>query len=235
MSVESTIEPLIEPSARLALAVSESGLLDAPAEPAFDDLTRLATNALRVPAAFVSLIAPNRQFFVSQCGLPEPLASRREVPLSQSFCKHVAASDHPLVIKDARRDPQMRESRAISELGVIAYAGMPIRDREGRTLGAFGAVEMKPRVWSSEDVEILTALAAQASALITARAIVHGRLAVESRDVDRALHALQLGIGSFQHYGPLSAGQHESLGVLEANFQTLWMMLDRLKAQLPAA
>lgn len=226
--------PLGEPSPELLAAVDESGLLDAPSEPAFDDLTKLATNALRVPTAFVSLISTDRQFFVSACGLPEPWASRRETPLVYSFCKHVAASDRPLVIKDARRDPHLRESRAITDLGVIAYAGTPIRNRDGRTLGAFAAVDVKPRFWSTEDLEILTALAAQASAVITVRAAVRENQAVEPRDIDRALHALQLGIGSFQHYGPLTASQRESLGLLEANFQTLWLMLDRMHAQSAA-
>lgn len=231
MSDHPAIEPLIEPTTELFSAVDESGLLDTPPEPAFDDLTKLAVNALRVPSAFVSLISTDRQFFKSACGLPEPWASQRGTPLSYSFCKHVAASDRPLTIKDARRDPLLRESRAITDLGIIAYAGVPIRDREGRTLGAFGAVELRPRVWSTEDIEILTALAAQASALIAVRAIVQQRETVQSRDVDRALHALQLGLGSFPHYGPLTAGQRESLAVLEASFQTLWVMLDRVRSQ----
>jgi GAF domain-containing protein len=230
VSTDSITEPLAEPSPETFAAVEESGLLDTPPEPAFDDLTRLAANALRVHSAFVSLISSGRQFFKSSCGLPEPWASQRETPLTYSFCKHVAASDRPLVIKDARRDPLLRESRAVTDLGVIAYAGIPIRDRDGRTLGAFAAAELRPRVWSTEDIEILTALATQASALITARAVVHGLDRVEPRDVDRALHALQLGIGSFPHYGPLTFSQRESLGVLEANFQTLWLMLDRLRA-----
>ena len=68
-------------AARLA-AMWRTGLLDTPPEESFDRLTRLATKALDVPIAIVSILDGDRQFFKSCVGLPEPLASLRQTPVA---------------------------------------------------------------------------------------------------------------------------------------------------------
>src|SRR4249920_1063113 len=90
---------VIENGARLK-ALRRTSLLDTPPEEVFDRLTRLATTLLHVPVALVSLVDGNRQFFKSSVGLPDPLASLRQTPLTHSFCKHVVASGEPLVVPD---------------------------------------------------------------------------------------------------------------------------------------
>jgi len=111
-------------------------LLDSPPEEAFDRLTRLATTVLRVPVALVSLVDGDRQFFKSQCGLTEPLASTRQTPLTTSFCKHAVGSGEPLVVPDARRNPRFEHNPVIAD-GVIAYAGIPLITSDGHALGTF--------------------------------------------------------------------------------------------------
>src|SRR5262249_43392939 len=71
--------------ARLA-ALRRLALLDRPAEPSFDRLTRMAARVLRAPVALVSLVDSQRQFFASCVGVAEPWATTRETPLSYSFC-----------------------------------------------------------------------------------------------------------------------------------------------------
>jgi len=58
---------------RLA-AVRQTGLLDTPAEDAFDRVARMAARLLEVPIALVPLIEDDRQFFKACVGLPEPWA-----------------------------------------------------------------------------------------------------------------------------------------------------------------
>src|SRR5512134_2817347 len=96
---------VIQDEARLE-ALRRTSLLDSPPEEAFDRLTRMATTVLRVPVALVSLVDADRQFFKSQCGLLEPLASLRETRLKYSFCKHAVGSREPLVVADARQHPE---------------------------------------------------------------------------------------------------------------------------------
>jgi formate hydrogenlyase transcriptional activator len=162
---------VIENEARLD-ALRRTSLLDSPPEEAFDRLTRLATTVLRVPVALVSLVDGDRQFFKSQCGLSEPLASSRQTPLTHSFCKHAVGSREPLVVADARRDPRFGHNHAFSELGVIAYAGIPLITSEGDALGTFCVVDRRPHDWTEEEIGILRVLATSTMSEIELRRLV---------------------------------------------------------------
>lgn len=135
------------------------GLLDSPPEIEFDRLTRLACRLLKVPVSLISLVDTDRQFFKSAQGLPEPWATKRETPLSHSFCQHVVASEEPLVIPDARDDPQLCTNLAIPDLNVVAYLGIPLRIPNGHVIGSLCAIDSQPRKWSADNVATLTELA----------------------------------------------------------------------------
>jgi PAS domain S-box-containing protein len=148
-------------SVRLA-TLRRTSLLDSPAEAAYDRLTRLAVRLLHVPVALVSLVDADRQFFKSCVGLPAPWADARQTPLSHSFCQHVVMSGEPLLIEDSRTDPRVIGNLAITDLGVIAYAGIPLMTADGQSLGSFCAIDHEPRVWTAAEVETLKDLAASA-------------------------------------------------------------------------
>ncbi len=150
---------VVEDAERLE-ALRRTGLLDTPAEEAFDELTRLVCAVLCVPIALVSLVDRDRQFFKSCTGLPEPWASRRETPLSHSFCQHVVETGQRLVIEDARNTPLVQGNLAIEELGVVAYAGVPLRLASGHSLGTLCVIDHVPRVWRASDLQLLEHLGA---------------------------------------------------------------------------
>jgi formate hydrogenlyase transcriptional activator len=150
-------------------ALGRTALLDSPPEEAFDRLTRLASCLLHVPAAIVSLVDDERLFFKSSVGLPEPWASLRETPLSHSMCKHALLTGQPFIVSDVRAHPLVRDNPAALELGVIAYAGIPLITAEGVTLGTFSVLDAKPRAWTEEEVEVLHTLAASALTEIATR------------------------------------------------------------------
>ena len=175
-------------------------LLDTPAEEAFDRLARLAARLLRAPVALISLVDEERQFFKSCIGLAEPWGSARQTPLSHSVCQYEVATGFPLVVADARVDPVLAGSSGLSELGVVAYAGVPIRTRAGRPLGSFCVIDHEPRQWSPEDLEVLAELAAAATDLIdlrvsdleaTERKAVLGQL-VSAQETERARIASEI-------------------------------------------
>lgn len=143
--------------ARLS-ALQRLGLLDTPPEAAFDRLTRVACRVLHTPVGLVSLVDSHRQFFKSCVGLPEPLASTRETPVSQSFCQHVVATGKPLIIEDARTNPLVQLNPAIEALGIVAYTGIPLVTSEGHTIGSFCVIDRRPRAWSFDDIEMLQEL-----------------------------------------------------------------------------
>jgi len=72
---------------------------------------------LGVPVSLVSIVDfdGDRQFFASAKGLGEPWATKRETPLSHSFCQHVVTQSKPLVIEDARTEKLVKDNLAIPE------------------------------------------------------------------------------------------------------------------------
>lgn len=145
----------------LDFTLNELGLVDAPPEDSFDNLTKLTTQLLGVPVSLVSVVdsAGDRQFFKSQVGLTGHWASERQTPLSHSFCQHVVARNCPLVINDAREQDLVRDNLAIRDLGVIAYLGMPIYGPAGNPIGAMCAICDEPRSWSNDDQDKLAMIA----------------------------------------------------------------------------
>ena len=118
------LDAVLNDPARIA-ALRATGMLDSPPERAFDRLAGVARRVLGAPVCLVSLVEIDRQFFKSCVGLPEPWATRRETPLSHSFCQHVVGAGEPLVVEDAREHALLRDNLAIREMNVIAYLGIP--------------------------------------------------------------------------------------------------------------
>ena len=136
-------------------AIDSTGLADVEEDPVLHRLTRLAARALGAPVALLSFVGSDKQFFAASYGLPEPWASNRGTDLLHSFCQHVVVSNQPLLVSDARKHPLVQRNLAIEDLDVIAYAGVPLNDGEGNTLGSFCVIDHEPRHWKAADVELL--------------------------------------------------------------------------------
>lgn len=124
----------------------------------YDRLTTLAGEALDTPVSLLSLVANNYQFFKSFVGLPEPWKSRRQTPLSHSFCQHVVVSNEPLIVEDAREHDLVKDNLAIPDLNVIGYLGMPLTLKDGYTLGSFCVIDGEPRQWTQTEIDIVREL-----------------------------------------------------------------------------
>jgi GAF domain-containing protein len=153
-------------------ALAESGLT-ARADPDMEQYAERVRRWLGVPVALVSLVQPDRQVFPGSSGLPEPWASTRLTPLSHSFCQHVVITAEPLIVTDAREHPLVRDNRAVAELGVIAYAGMPLTDAVGNVLGSLCAIDTEPRHWTEEHLDALRDLARSCSTELRLRLARH--------------------------------------------------------------
>jgi hypothetical protein len=144
-------------------ALHATGLLDSPAEEAFDRITRLAARVLNAPVALISLVDAERQFFKSSVGLDEPWHSARQTPLSHSFCRHTLQAEEPLVIEDARMHPLVRDNLAVRDLEAVAYVGVPLVTGDGHVLGTLCVLDHHPRLWTRDQIETLEALGASVS------------------------------------------------------------------------
>ena len=181
----SEISTHVNDPARLA-ALRTVALLDTPAEEAFDRLSRLAIRFVNAPVALVTLIDEDRQFFKSCIGLPEPWNSRRETPLSHSFCQHNRIVGEALLIEDARRHPLFKDNLAIRDLRVVAYLGIPLVTFDGYVLGSFCVIDVQPRRWRQEELSVVQDLAAAVMTEIQLRAEISMRSQAEGQRDDLA-------------------------------------------------
>lgn len=150
--------------------LEETEWLDSPPSERFDRLTRLASRLIGVPTSLVSLVDQNRQFFKSQIGLPQPWSSQRQTGLSHSFCQWVVSSGEPLMVDDARQHPVLKNNSAVTDIGVVAYAGVPLYGRRNQPIGSFCVIDGQPHDWSPVEMELLQDLAAALKAMAVSNA-----------------------------------------------------------------
>ncbi len=151
---------VVQDKGRVA-AVRATGALAG--RPALDRIASIAARVCNTPVSFVTLVDEDRQVFAGCIGLvKEPWASARETPLSHSFCQHAVASREPLVVNDAREHPVLKSNLAVRDLDVIAYLGVPLVAHDGNALGSLCVIDSKPRLWTTEQVEVMKDLAASA-------------------------------------------------------------------------
>ncbi|MEM9954092.1 MAG: GAF domain-containing protein [Chloroflexota bacterium] len=141
------------------MVLRDLSLLDNEFETTYDQFTQLASQIMKTNVSLVSMVASNYQFFKSYVGLPEPWKSRRQTPLSHSFCQHVVINNEPLVVTDARQHETLKNNQAIPDLSVIGYLGIPLTLSNKTSLGSFCVIDSEPREWSDVDVKIMTELA----------------------------------------------------------------------------
>lgn len=118
-------------SARQA-ALHATGLLDGEADEAFDDIVALAAVVCAAPAATLTLVDGDRQWFKARVGI-----GIDETPRAESICARAIADGAPLFeVHDVLHDPAlaMRPTDIGGRL-LRFYAGVPLRDPQGHALG----------------------------------------------------------------------------------------------------
>jgi diguanylate cyclase (GGDEF)-like protein len=154
----------VSEEARLA-ALDSYDALDTPAEPSFDRITRITTNALDVPMAAVTLIDGHRQWLKSRQG---PLAL--ETCKSDSFCNVTIRLTDPLIVEDASTHPEFKDHPLVVGPPYIRfYAGAQLHTPDGFNLGSLCAVDLKPRKLSEGQIALLQDLAAMVMSEFEAR------------------------------------------------------------------
>ncbi|TWI55015.1 PAS domain S-box-containing protein/diguanylate cyclase (GGDEF)-like protein [Pseudomonas duriflava] len=122
-------------------------ILDTPAEPYFDRITRLAARALRAPMCFITFIDESRQWFKSCYG-----TSMGETSRETAFCAYTIMQDEPMIVEDALQDSRFQDNPLVTGAPYIRfYAGTPVYSSEGFALGALCVLDTKPRTLSQSE------------------------------------------------------------------------------------
>jgi signal transduction histidine kinase len=138
-------------------ALRSYGILDTAIEPAFDDITRIASYVCQTPISLISLVDEGRQWFKSEVGL-----GIRETPLEQSICAHALLEHSFLEVPDTTADARFDCNPLVTGSPHLRfYAGALLRTADGLPLGTVCVLDDKPRQLTSEQRDILAALARQ--------------------------------------------------------------------------
>ncbi|WP_139923550.1 GAF domain-containing hybrid sensor histidine kinase/response regulator [Hymenobacter sp. DG01] len=152
-------------------------ILDSESEPAYDALVREAAQLCAAPMASISFLDAERQWVKAQTGLPGLL----ELPRSVSFCAHALGADSLLELHQAHSPGVFaRNPLAGEQLGVVFYAGYPIRTAEGHAVGVLAVYDTAPRSLSPEQQTVLRLLARQVSQELALRQAQLARQAAEA-------------------------------------------------------
>lgn len=129
---------------------------------ALDRLCSLATRQLKVPIALVSLVGDKEQNFAGRQGV-DMLKTSRDV----SFCAHAIMTPQPFVVENATEDSRFCENVFVTgDPGIRAYAGVPLATRADLRIGAFCAIDVKPRRFTADELALLGELGGIATAII---------------------------------------------------------------------
>lgn len=178
------------------------------ADAAFDRIVGIVERLVDVPVAVVTVLAADRQHLPGQVGLPEPIASEREMALTHSFSRHIVESGEAIVIPDVRDDPRMRDNQAIHDLGAIAFAGVPLTDSDGLVLGTLAVMDREPRVWTRSEIVLLNELGEVCSSEL--------RLRIAREIADEARRAAESAHGQLSLLGELTDALSTTMEVDEA-------------------
>jgi signal transduction histidine kinase len=138
-------------------ALRSYGILDTPIEPAFDDITRIASYVCQTPISVVNLIDEGRQWFKSEIGL-----GVRETPLESSICAHAILEHSFLEVPDTTLDKRFERNPLVMGAPHLRfYAGALLRTPDGLPLGTVCVLDHAPRKLTQDQRDVLAALARQ--------------------------------------------------------------------------
>jgi PAS domain S-box-containing protein len=154
-------------------------VLDGPPHVEFDALTQAAALLCDVPISLVSLMDADRQWFLSNQGLP----SITQTPRDLAFCAHAVLGAELLEVPDATQDPRFADNALVTgEPDIRFYAGAPVRLSNGACVGTLCVIDRQPRELDQRQRQVLQHLALAVSHAL------EGRLAVNT--ANRAVQAL---------------------------------------------
>lgn len=179
--------PLIATEQDRLSALLAQQILDTPAEPAFDAIVACAAAATGAPVSLVSLVDETRQWFKARHGL-----DATETPRELAFCAHAIAGAGPLVVPDADRDERFQGNPLVDGAPFVkSYLGAPLIDADGHALGTLCAIDHKPRVWTSGEIDEISRLADLVTEVmrLRAKALAAERLSLEIMALNERLVA----------------------------------------------
>ncbi len=148
--------PLLTDEEGRMQAVVHYGILDSPADGAFDRIAALAARMFSVPVAIISVVDHDRIWFKAHHG-----TDVTEIGRDPGLCASAVLQGDAWIIRDATNDPRTLANPLVAgAFGLQFYAGVPLRTPDGYNLGTLCILDREPREFSADDTSMLEDLAA---------------------------------------------------------------------------
>jgi EAL domain-containing protein (putative c-di-GMP-specific phosphodiesterase class I) len=156
---------IVNEATRLA-ALNSYAILDTPPERDYDVITRLAAEHFGAESA-VLLFADQMRVWVKSHWGPHV----RELPRDNSIFDMVLAENGPLAVCNIPDHPRFQTSKLhLRQLGVVMFAGVPVRSPNGMVLGMLAIFRLRPGpAWTHANLETLENMAGMVSAQLELR------------------------------------------------------------------
>src|SRR6266704_2084301 len=122
----------------------------------FDRIARLAATVLASPRASVTIEGWNNS--VRPIWTTAPASAGPPSAIERSLGQFVIDSAKELIIDDATNGLPGGLTRPSESADVMAWAGFPVREPAGRTVGVLWIADFRTRRWSAHDVQVLADL-----------------------------------------------------------------------------
>ncbi len=150
--------------------IADLDLFSADLSDLVDDLVEKGAKRLNLPYCSISIVLDEAQFFLSLYGTPnEMIAASGGTPLEWSFCRMVVQDAKEFVVCDALAHPAVKDNPLVQVDGLQCYLGVPMTTSRGHMIGSFCAFGLEKRSFSSDDINDLRRMAAEAVKRLEAR------------------------------------------------------------------
>ena len=150
--------------------LSATGIMDSLPEAAYDDIATLAAYICETPIAYISFIDETRQWYKSRINIPFS-----ETTLNQALCMPTMQETELLHVPDMTLDPRFKDSPFVqdSKFGIRFYAGYPLINSEGSTLGTLCVIDSKKRRLNEQQKFALEALGRQVVMMLELKRVLN--------------------------------------------------------------
>jgi predicted PurR-regulated permease PerM len=135
-------------------------LLPGGAEPEelFHSLVREVASILDVPVSMISFLNTDGQFWKSHAGLPADFARSGEGGRENAICGPLASGEDLLLVEDVSKDERLTRHPALTERGIVFYANLPLRAKNGHVVGRLCVTDTRPHQITEDEKGLLRSL-----------------------------------------------------------------------------
>ncbi|GIE44052.1 ATP-binding protein [Actinoplanes lobatus] len=125
----------------------------------FDAIARMTARLTNAPIAMISLLGDAEEELIGRYGVPGWSAPDRHGARRHTLCAHVVCGNQVLAVDELLAGEVASDDPLLVDGGIRAFAGAPLRDEDGRPLGAVSVADTVARAWSPDELAVLAEVA----------------------------------------------------------------------------